>query len=317
AKILQNFLLHPQPLAILSYIKISDCSFQYKMDHLQRNSLKRLDNKVLRHLNNLEHVKQLSHRLKENKTNCTPECNILSCSYFDEFKLCSAALHVRRRFKGQIKIKKGRCNGKIDSPAVKGLSTQKTSRGMCFGLRPYCDLKHFKDSYVYAAVWVMAVLACAGNTIVLLGRLVAREPNPVHSLYIKTLALADLLMGVYLLLIAAADWRYRGIYVQHEFQWRHSYICSTCGFLSTLSCEASVLILTLITRDRLVSVTRPLDRRQPSLTRATLLVAALWLVAAVIALLPLSSQAVDYFGEEFYGGNGVCLPLHVQDPFAQ
>jgi hypothetical protein len=25
---------------------------------------------------------------------------------------------------------------------------------------------------------------------------------------------------------------------------------------------------------------------------------------------------VDYFGEEFYGGNGVCLPLHVQDPFA-
>ena len=89
------------------------------------------------------------------------------------------------------------------------------------------------------------------------------------------------------------------------------------GFLSTLSCEASVLILTLITRDRLVSVTRPLDRHQPSLRRATLLVAALWLVAAVIALLPLSSETVDYFGEEFYGGNGVCLPLHVQDPFAQ
>ena len=66
-----------------------------------------------------------------------------------------------------------------------------------------------------------------------------------------------------------------------------------------------------------MSVTRPLDRRQPSLRRATLLVAALWIVAAVIALLPLSSQTVEYFGEEFYGGNGVCLPLHVQDPFAQ
>jgi hypothetical protein len=89
------------------------------------------------------------------------------------------------------------------------------------------------------------------------------------------------------------------------------------GFLSTLSCEASVLILTLITSDRLVSVTRPFDRRQPSLCRATLLVAVLWLLAAVVAALPLCAETADYFGVEFYGGNGVCLPLHVQDPFAE
>jgi leucine-rich repeat-containing G protein-coupled receptor 7/leucine-rich repeat-containing G protein-coupled receptor 8 len=83
-----------------------------------------------------------------------------------------------------------------------------------------------------------------------------------------------------------------------------------------MSCESSVLILTLITSDRLASVTRPFDRRQPSLRRATLLVAVLWLLAAVVAALPLCVETVDYFGEEFYGGNGVCLPLHVQDPFA-
>jgi hypothetical protein len=88
------------------------------------------------------------------------------------------------------------------------------------------------------------------------------------------------------------------------------------GFLSTLSCEASILILTLITSDRLASVTRPFDRRQPSLCRATLLVAVLWLLAAIVAALPLCVETVDYFGEEFYGGNGVCLPLHIHDPFA-
>ena len=79
------------------------------------------------------------------------------------------------------------------------------------------------------SVWIMATLACAGNTLVLLGRLVAREPNPVHSLYIKTLALADLLMGVYLLIIAVTDWQYRNIYVKHDFEWRHSSICNACG----------------------------------------------------------------------------------------
>jgi hypothetical protein len=94
------------------------------------------------------------------------------------------------------------------------------------------------------------------------------------------------------------------------------HFATAAGFLSTLSCEASVLILMLITSDRLVSVTRPFDRRQPSLRRATLLVALLWLCAAVVAALPLCVETVDYFGEEFYGGNGVCLPLHLQKPFA-
>ena len=94
------------------------------------------------------------------------------------------------------------------------------------------------------------------------------------------------------------------------------HVVTAAGFLSTLSCEASVLILMLITSDRLVSVTRPFDRRQPSLRRATMLVAVLWLFAAVVAALPLCVETVDYFGEEFYGGNGVCLPLHLQKPFA-
>ena len=94
------------------------------------------------------------------------------------------------------------------------------------------------------------------------------------------------------------------------------HVSTAAGFLSTLSCAASVLILMLITSDRLVSVTRPFDRRQPSLRRATMLVAVLWLLAAVVAALPLCVETVDYFGEEFYGGNGVCLPLHLQKPFA-
>jgi len=86
----------------------------------------------------------------------------------------------------------------------------------------------------------MAALACAGNTMVLLGRLVAREPNPVHSLYIKTLALADLMMGVYLLVIAAMDWHYRDIYVMHDFEWRHSSTCNACGQFKT-NCLGAIL----------------------------------------------------------------------------
>lgn len=75
----------------------------------------------------------------------------------------------------------------------------------------------------------MALFAVVGNVLVLLGRLLAREPNAIHSLYIRNLALSDLLMGIYLLLIALADQRYRDCYIDHEDDWRHSLQCSFCG----------------------------------------------------------------------------------------
>jgi hypothetical protein len=37
------------------------------------------------------------------------------------------------------------------------------------------------------------------------------------------------------------------------------------------------------------------------------------MLAAGVALAPFSK---GYFGDEFYGNNGVCLPLHIHDPYA-
>ena len=75
----------------------------------------------------------------------------------------------------------------------------------------------------------MAVVGCTGNLVVLLGRILTPTNNIVHSLYIKNLALSDLLMGIYLFTIAAVDEHYRGVYLQYEYQWRHSVLCNLCG----------------------------------------------------------------------------------------
>ncbi|KAK4887781.1 hypothetical protein RN001_004052 [Aquatica leii] len=150
---------------------------------------------------------------------------------------------------------------------------------------------------------------------ILLGRLIAPTNNVVHSLYIRNLALSDLLMGIYLFTIASADHHYRGEYIQHEYDWRHSTLCNICGFLSTLSCESSVLILSLVTWDRFISVTQPLARKQPSAKAALVTLVFLWIVAVIVAAAPLSTIADNYFGDEFYGSNGVCLSLHIHDPY--
>lgn len=173
---------------------------------------------------------------------------------------------------------------------------------------------------------------------------------------------------------------------------------SYAGFLSTLSYQSSTLILSVVTWDRLISVTRPLQPRSSSriryniicsiimqnkfitspriitscahefvfredhdiafficiylltfsfdfagsfiitipasikqfqgiycnkhnhffltfFNRATLRLSVLWLVAAACAAAPFFDD--NYFGEHFYGTNGVCLSIHIHDPLGQ
>ncbi|XP_044260408.1 relaxin receptor 2 [Tribolium madens] len=249
---------------------------------LDDNFIKTIDVGVFIDVLNLTSLTLKRNQFKTLDKKVLAPLTILKHIYFDRFELCESALHVRD------------CNPKGD-----GISSQ----------------YHLLDNIVLrTSVWIMGVIGCTGNLIVLLGRLLAPTNNVVHSLYLRNLALSDLLMGVYLFAIAIADQHYRGEYLRYQYSWRHSYVCNFCGFLSTLSCESSVLILTLVTWDRFVSVTQPLARKQPSPKTAAFTLIVLWSIAAAVALAPLSE---GYFGDEFYGNNGVCLPLHIHEPYAK
>ena len=115
-------------------------------------------------------------------------------------------------------------------------------------------------------------------------------------------------MGVYLLIIASVDFRYRGVYIIHDKFWRHSGLCKFAGFLSTHSSELSVVTLTVITGDRFFSIIFPFRVRRLSLREARIVMASLWTLVFGMAALPLAR--VPYF-ENFYGRSGVCLALHI------
>lgn len=76
-----------------------------------------------------------------------------------------------------------------------------------------------------------------------------------------------------------------------------------------------MLILSLVTWDRFISVTQPLARKQPSAKAAFFTLLFLWMIAVVVAAAPLFDLVESYFGDEFYGSNGVCLSLHIHDPY--
>src|SRR6266487_1400020 len=55
-------------------------------------------------------------------------------------------------------------------------------------------------------IWVLGVVALVGNTTVILWRCTEdRVVNHIHSFLITNLAMGDLLMGIYLLIIATVD----------------------------------------------------------------------------------------------------------------
>ncbi len=70
----------------------------------------------------------------------------------------------------------------------------------------------FLTSFNVFSVWVMGLVGVVGNIGVIVSRMVLEKTrkNRVHSFYIKNLAIADLLMGVFLLSIAFHDVSFRG-----------------------------------------------------------------------------------------------------------
>ncbi|XP_068081726.1 G-protein coupled receptor GRL101-like [Anabrus simplex] len=157
-------------------------------------------------------------------------------------------------------------------------------------------------------VWVLGVGATLGNILVIAWRTRFKHTNQVHSFLITNLAIGDLFMGLYLLIIAAVDAHYRGVYFIHDSAWRSSELCNLAGFISTFSSELSVFTLTVITLDRLLVIIFPFRIRRLDMTSTRILMAGGWVGSAVLSGLPLAR--INYF-RNFYGRSGVCLALHI------
>ncbi|XP_063960661.1 uncharacterized protein LOC129267821 [Lytechinus pictus] len=164
------------------------------------------------------------------------------------------------------------------------------------------------------AGWVMGLLALGGNGAVLFIRLRDRKKkvSRVQNTFIASLAMADILMGLYMIIITSADVYYGNEFYLSAPQWRGSQLCRFAGFLGFLSSEASILTLTLITVDRFICIMFPFRpdlkiERKSSL----ILVGAVWVFTIMLSL---SLVIITSYRPDVYGLSDVCLglPLHVE-----
>ena len=174
------------------------------------------------------------------------------------------------------------------------------------------DLMRFPILRVF--IWILGISALIGNGFVILWRL---RPNQKKtrkssssesmSILVFNLAIADGLMGIYMLLIASADMYYRDVYIAYAEQWQASFICKMAGFLSVLSSEASVFFMTVISIDRFIAITLPFSSLHLSRKSALISVTIVWWLTGLLSIMPVLIRG--YFGDEFYGRSSVCLAL--------
>ncbi|XP_012246611.1 relaxin receptor 1 [Bombus impatiens] len=184
--------------------------------------------------------------------------------------------------------------------------------------RPASDgvssLSHLLDkTLLRAAVWVISCVTCTSNVLVLWGRFTAKDENRVLTIIIRNLAVSDMLMGLYLFIIAIADITFRDNYNQVASSWMSSWYCTFVGLLAMTSLEVSVLILSFMSLERYMLIAAPLKgHRTMTPHTATASMIIIWITGITLALVPVILWRSS---TRFYGVNGMCFPLHIDDPY--
>lgn len=185
-----------------------------------------------------------------------------------------------------------------------------------FDRSPYllCD-RLLSDRVLVVMIWLIGINALCGNLFVLCWRKTKKDKNKVQSLLLRNLAMSDLLMGVYMIIVAIAD-----IYFGHEFPmraeaWRTGITCKIAGALSITSSQGSVFFVTVISVDRFVSIKYPGSPFKFGNKSIAVTIALVWTVAASLGVIPSIFAGKNH---EFYDNSHVCigLPLALMERFS-
>ena len=156
-------------------------------------------------------------------------------------------------------------------------------------------------------LWITGLLGLLGNTLAFIYRLYDSKRMKIgYGIFVANLAISDFLMGIYLIIIASADMYYRGSYIYNDENWRNSWLCQMAGVLATLSSEASVGFIGLITLDRLLVIKYPFGDYRMTQKPSWIFSSGTWFFSLLVSLFPV---VYPPFQGEFYAKSGVCLAL--------
>ena len=182
----------------------------------------------------------------------------------------------------------------------------------CISMKPRTEYvtcnRMLRDIVLRISVWVLGLSAFICNATAYCIRSRKQQANEVQTLLISHLALADLLMGANMLILAIADAYYGQYFPSYAQTWRQSFACKLAGFLSIFSSEGSVFFITLISIDRMLGTKYPLGGHRLEIKAARICVTLAWLMALLISAIPISSTSDK---GNFYSISEVCIGVPI------
>ncbi|XP_072044486.1 uncharacterized protein [Amphiura filiformis] len=166
------------------------------------------------------------------------------------------------------------------------------------------------NNWVKSSVWIIGICALIFNASIFLWSCLTIcnrqiNTNMRQKLLITNLAVADLLMGIYMLIMVIVDQIYGENFPIFADNWRDSSMCSFAGFLTILSSEASLLFLVLISVERFYAFKYPYNTKHLFSTHKTSITVAIcvWVTALILSSIPIA------LNDSEYGFSEVCIGL--------
>ena len=172
---------------------------------------------------------------------------------------------------------------------------------------PYltCD-RLLSNTALVIVMWLIGLNAIGGNFFVFLWQKRQTRPNKVFTLLLCNLAASDFLMGIYMVIITSADIYFGDNFPLQSEAWRSGITCRIAGALSTISSEASVFFVMIISIDRFISIKFPFSTKKLGKRPIIVITVFTWIVAFLLGTVPSVLSGAKF---EFYDNSQVCIGL--------
>uniref|UniRef100_A0A0N5D9G3 G_PROTEIN_RECEP_F1_2 domain-containing protein n=1 Tax=Thelazia callipaeda TaxID=103827 RepID=A0A0N5D9G3_THECL len=155
-------------------------------------------------------------------------------------------------------------------------------------------------------VWISAIVGNIGVWIVL--SQMRQKRMQVHYFFMANLSTADLLTGVYLGILAIADYKTANEYYNYAVAWQTGIGCNIVGFISVFGSEISIMSMFLIAFDMCYNIRNAFYGKRLRMRIAVLMMSVAYVIAFTMAILPI-------IGVSTYSSSSICLPLSIESKF--
>ena len=188
------------------------------------------------------------------------------------------------------------CDGKNDCDDNRDENNCKNNENSAF----LSEQELITSPVLKSSFWIVAIVNITGNLYVIISinkLLMTSKLNKslkYQCVIMLNIFIADLVMGIYSVIIAVYSVQYSAYYGQIDFEWRSSLSCSIIGSLAVISNEASCL-LTVLLASSFWNICKLFSSRTASTYVHSLVIIFIWLISFTIATLPYAFPIVEYF----------------------